>query len=188
MAALVSPPQTRSRAATRVPASTPSCFTSCSALSSRSSDIADLLFLSEGLRPSDSPTRDLARRLRPARRRPRGSFAPLTRFCFRRAAAQLGLPYSPPRSPPSAGSPPAARLVRAAHSLLLSPSGCATRAPLLATSLAAFGRLAAGREARSRRSLASAFAERLRNSGSPTRHLARRLRPAPPPPPGPVRP
>src|SRR6188508_3025746 len=120
------------------------------------------LSYSEGLRPSDSPTRSLARRCAGALRS-RGSLATLARGC---GASPLGLAYTLSRAPLRRRAP-FAWLARDARSRLW---GFAPRTRLHALSRAAAPARSV-RVARSRRSLAAVG---LRPSDSPARSLARR--------------
>src|SRR5262245_49740641 len=120
-------------------------------------------FISEGLRPSDSPTRSLARRFVGALRS-RGSLAVLARDS---GAAPLGLPDTLARAPLRRRAP-FAWLARRARSRFW---GCAPRTPRPALSRAA----SSARSVRVARSPCSLAILGLRPSDAPTRSLARRF-------------
>ena len=125
-----------------------------------------------GLRPSDSPTRSLARRFAPRSARVAHSL----RSFASRGASPLGLPYTLSRSPLRRLAP-VAWLTRCARSLLL--RGLAPRTPLHASLARPASPLAPLSLARSRGSFALSPA-RLRPSDSPTASLARPASPLAP--------
>src|SRR5919198_1116310 len=142
---------------------------------------------SEGLRPSNSPTRSLARRFAGSLRS-RGSLAVarslvLTFHCLFRGASPLELPYTLTRSPLRRLAPFAwltrCRSFARPYVSLFIPRGFAPRTPLHAHSLAA----SPARSVRVAHSLSLVrsslrfivYSEGLRPSNSPTRSLARRF-------------